>query len=89
MPAYSIRVIGKVQGVFFRVSMQKKAQQLGVRGWVRNEADGSVLIHAEGSEESLQSLIAWCHRGSIHADVQQVDVKGAYKEGFADFQVRR
>ncbi len=89
MPAYSIQVIGKVQGVFFRASTQEKAQQLGVYGWVKNELDGSVLIHAEGSEESLQSLIAWCHHGPMHAKVQQVDVKESHEESHTNFQVRR
>ncbi|MEM9833527.1 MAG: acylphosphatase [Bacteroidota bacterium] len=89
MPAYSIQVTGKVQGVFFRASTQEKAQSLGVRGWVKNEADGSVLIRAEGDEANLQKLIEWCHQGSTHARVQQVYQKEVEEEGCSDFQIRR
>ena len=49
----SIRVTGKVQGVFFRASTREEAQRLGLCGWVRNEADGSVRIEAEGDEPLL------------------------------------
>ncbi|MEM6845103.1 MAG: acylphosphatase [Bacteroidota bacterium] len=89
MPAYSIQVTGKVQGVFFRASTQEKAQSLGVRGWVKNEADGSVLIRAEGDEANLQKLIEWCHQGSTHARVQQVHQKEVEEEGCSDFRIKR
>jgi len=89
MSAYSIQVLGKVQGVFFRASTQEKAQQLGVRGWVRNEPDGSVKIWAEGRTENLKELVAWCHRGPTHARVQRVIVDDIAEENFSDFQIHR
>ena len=48
--AVRIRVYGKVQGVFYRATTKTVADDLGLTGWVKNEADGSVTIIAEGSK---------------------------------------
>ena len=89
MPAYSIKVTGVVQGVFFRASTRDKAQSLGIRGWVRNESDGSVLIRAEGEAGALQELIDWCRHGPSQAKVSDVSVESEEEEGYADFSIRR
>ncbi len=68
----SIRVTGKVQGVWFRRSTQLKARQLDLKGWVQNEPDGSVLMEAFGYAENLQKLLEWCHHGPEHAIVEEV-----------------
>jgi acylphosphatase len=54
---FSIRVNGRVQGVFFRASTKEVADQLGVRGFVRNEPDGKVYIEAEADEEALKRFV--------------------------------
>lgn len=69
MKAITIKVIGKVQGVWFRASTQKKALELGVVGNVRNLEDGSVWVEAQAEEPALQQLIDWCHLGSPNANV--------------------
>ena len=51
-----IEVVGKVQGVFFRASTREVAEKLGISGTVRNLPNGSVLIHAEGSQSQLDQL---------------------------------
>ena len=89
MPCYSIHVNGLVQGVFFRASTRDKAQELGLSGWVRNEADGSVLIHAEGDLEALQELAIWCQQGPPRAEVSNVTIKEISEEGYTDFRVQR
>lgn len=68
-----IRVIGKVQGVFFRMYTKKKALSLGLAGWVSNEDDGSVSIVVEGEESKVEELISWCHHGSPWAKVLKVE----------------
>ena len=74
MPAYQIRITGRVQGVFFRSSTKEKADELGVAGWVKNVSDGSVEVFAEGDEQKLQELIGWCRKGPEQAQVERVEI---------------
>ena len=85
----SIRVTGKVQGVFFRASTREEAQRLDLCGWVRNEADGTVRVEAEGDEPVLEQLVVWCQHGPDQARVADVIVEEGEVEGYSDFQVRR
>ncbi|MBW2128843.1 MAG: acylphosphatase [Deltaproteobacteria bacterium] len=63
---------GRVQGVWFRDSTRRKAEALGVWGWVRNRPDGTVEVLAEGEAEKVRELVSWCHRGPSHARVTRV-----------------
>jgi len=67
-------VEGQVQGVFFRVSTRDQAHQLGLKGWVRNCADGNVELVACGAESALNELEQWLHQGPPMARVDQVTV---------------
>lgn len=67
-------VAGKVQGVFFRESMRREAEALGVRGWVRNNPDGRVEALVEGDRVPVDALVTWCHRGPPDAMVASVHV---------------
>lgn len=89
MRSVVIRVSGKVQGVFYRASTKSKADELGVKGFVRNEPDGSVYIEAEGSEEILQEFITWCKQGPSRAVVANADVKSQPSKNFTEFIVSR
>ncbi len=77
MIAYSIKVEGTVQGVFFRKSAQEKAMQLGLAGWVKNEVDGSVKIFVQGYQHGLSDFIAWCKKGPELAAVNDLTVDRA------------
>jgi acylphosphatase len=70
----SLRVRGKVQGVFFRQSAMTEARRLSLRGWVKNLDDGDVLALAEGDAAAVEQFIQWCHRGPPSARVDSVDV---------------
>ena len=89
MKHLSIKVSGKVQGVYFRASAAEKATELGISGFVRNERDGSVYIEAEGEEENLSQLVVWCHQGPVRAQVSKVDVKEGNVQGFVRFEIER
>ncbi len=82
-------VYGQVQGVSFRVASRRIAQSLGLRGWVRNEMDGSVRVVAEGEEATLRKFLAYLHEGPPAARVVRVDAE--WREAtraFSSFQVR-
>lgn len=89
MKHLDIIVSGKVQGVFYRASAQTVAGELGIRGFVRNEPDGSVFIAAEGRDELLERFVAWCHRGPARASVTGVTIHEGPLAGYDDFKVRR
>jgi acylphosphatase len=75
MKRISILVSGKVQGVFYRVSTEKKAKEIGLTGFVRNEPDGKVYIEAQGTEEQLDELVKWCKRGPERAEVDEITTR--------------
>lgn len=65
-----LKISGRVQGVCFRHYCREQAEQLGMKGVVRNNDDGSVEVVAEGEEESIKSFIAWCRHGPPAARVR-------------------
>lgn len=85
----NIQIIGKVQGVYYRASAKQKADELGIKGFVRNQPNGSVYIEAEASPEVLEQFVQWCHQGSERAVVQQVETTSAPLQNFVEFEVRR
>ena len=89
MQHIKIKVTGKVQGVYFRASTKKKAESLGLCGWCRNEADGSVCIEAEGSAEALAELVHWCHEGPELANVEKVEVIEDEIISYKEFSIKR
>lgn len=83
------RVMGKVQGVFFRASTKQHAESLGLTGWVRNEQDGAVTLMASGAVQDLEQMIIWLHKGPPAARVDQVDWAYRPFEPFDAFSVQR
>ncbi|MDD2700270.1 MAG: acylphosphatase [Sideroxydans sp.] len=83
----SLVVHGRVQGVWFRDSMRREAQRLGVHGWCRNRSDGTVEAMLQGDAVAVDALLAWAHRGPELAQVSRVDV-GQGSGSFTNFEVR-
>lgn len=80
---------GRVQGVFYRASAQEKATELELTGWVRNRADNTVEIVAEGEREDLDALIEWCYVGPPDAYVTGADINWEQYTGeFREFSVK-
>ncbi len=87
IPSYRFVVSGRVQGVYFRQSTLAQAQALGLRGWVRNLADGRVEGLAGGDDpDALVALRQWLQRGPQAARVDtlewQPDDSGYDGDGF-------
>lgn len=72
MPCRCYRVSGRVQGVFYRASTQEQAVGLGVTGYAKNLIDGTVEVMMCGSEDALETLLAWLHQGPPAARVDAV-----------------
>jgi acylphosphatase len=81
-------VRGRVQGVYFRASTQREARRLGLSGWVKNRADGTLEILAEGEETAIRELFGWAQKGPSAARVERVDSRWRSFTGeFADFRI--
>src|SRR4029077_19901366 len=81
-------VRGRVTGVFFRAAAQREARRLGITGWVKNRADGSIEMVAEGEEEAIKEIVSWAHHGPSAARVDNVDVRWrGYTGEFSDFRI--
>ena len=83
-----LTVHGRVQGVWFRSATERTARALGVAGWVRNCADGSVEVVLEGTPERVAAAAAFCHEGPSGARVDRVDTRDEAPEGLTDFELR-
>ena len=81
-------VHGRVQGVFFRDSVRRLADQRGVAGWARNAPNGTMEAVFEGDPDAVDRLVAFCHDGPRGADVDRVDVADEEPEGLTEFSIR-
>lgn len=89
---FAFRVRGRVQGVFFRAHAQKTARDLGLVGYIQNEADGSVLGEAWGSASAILNFRTWLWQGPPAAKVTDVTItpmEGQAREKYEDFTIRR
>lgn len=85
-----LRVSGRVQGVFFRASMNDMAVANSVVGWVENNPDGSVEALLQGREESVKAVQDWARNGPPGARVDSVEVKvGTPDPNLRDFKIIR
>jgi len=83
--ASRLLIEGRVQGVGYRWWAVETASGLGLEGWVRNRADGSVEILALGDHEAIVRLAQACRKGPPHAQVRSVETYGAADDGSVGF----
>ena len=89
MARLHLRITGRVQGVFYRVTAQRAARQLGLTGWVKNRDDGSVELVVEGPIPACEALRAQCESGPPGARVTELVAHWSESSGgFEDFDVR-
>ena len=77
---------GRVQGVFFRDSMRREAQELALGGWVRNRSDGTVEAVVQGETGAVDAIVAWARRGPQRAQVVRVDIEPS-EGSYAGFEI--
>jgi len=81
-------VSGDVQGVVYRYTMRMEADDAGVSGWVRNRRDGTVEAEIEGTDEQVDSMLAWMAEGPPGSRVAHAQVRDAAPTASRGFEVR-
>jgi acylphosphatase len=86
--AFTGRISGRVQGVGYRYFAEKCAHEHGVKGWVRNAADGSVEITAAGETDDLERFLVRLKRGPFPSCVESLDIEWLKEApAFNDFRI--
>jgi len=83
-----VLISGLVQDVWFRATTAKQAVRAGVRGWVRNLADGRVEAVLEGTADAVNEMIDFCSRGPEMARVDRIEVVEEDPENLESFKIR-
>jgi acylphosphatase len=86
---YNITIKGKVQGVSFRKFTKRKADDLNIYGFVKNNSNGNVYIELEGEEDVVQKFLDWCHIGSPLSKVTSVEIERGKIKNFENFQIKQ
>lgn len=86
--AIKVRIAGQVQGVFFRVWVKEKADNLGVMGWIRNRLDGDVEGLFVGPEEAVDALVEVCREGPKPALIDEIKIEPAQGVTPARFEIK-
>lgn len=88
MKHLNIKIFGRVQGVGFRFNTRKRASDLGLKGFVKNESDGSVYVEVEGGAENLENFTEWCKQGPTFAKVKRIEKNEGDIKDFDDFKIK-
>jgi len=72
MPAYTVKISGKVQGVFYRDFTRKNANILELTGWVRNDKEGTVTAYIQGEEDKIDEFLAFLWHGPEASKVKDI-----------------
>jgi acylphosphatase len=87
MKTYRIIVEGTVQGVFFRSFIKEKAEEIGIKGFVRNLEDGRVEVVIEGKDEKVNEMVEACKKGAPHSQIKKTSVEEIKNQGFDEFKI--
>ena len=83
----NLKIYGRVQGVGFRYSAQKKAIELGIKGFVKNQFDGSVYAEVEAEEDILNEFVLWCRKGPSWSRVEKIETEESPILNYKDFKI--
>jgi len=87
MDHINVKIFGKVQGVGFRFSARAKAKELDIKGFVRNEANGTVYAEIEGERKKLRQFIDWCQNDFGFAKVEKIESEQGKMKNFQEFSI--
>ncbi len=87
MQTVHIIIKGKVQGVFYRANAKKKADELGLKGWVKNTGKNGVECVVSGGLNEVALFIEWCKKGPQKAVVSSVTATPAEAQYFQQFSI--
>lgn len=87
MKAAHVIISGKVQGVFFRATVQQEAKNLNIKGWIRNLPTGEVEGFFEGDDSSVKEIINFCKIGPNSAEVENCIVEEQTPKGYKSFKI--
>ena len=79
---------GRVQGVFFRYTVRRRAESARVAGWVRNTPDGAVEAVFEGDPAAVEQMVEFCRHGPSRAEVTGIEVVDEEPEALSGFEIR-
>lgn len=80
-------ISGKVQGVFYRAKAKGEAENLGIKGWIKNTPDRRVEAVVNGNDQPLKQFVEWCKQGPATAIVTNVDVTEVPEQKFEEFEI--
>ena len=89
MKTIKIFITGSVQGVYFRQFVNKTANELKLKGFVRNMDDGRVEVVVEGRDEKVNEMVEACKKGAPQANVKEVQTQELSNQGFDSFKILR
>lgn len=86
-----LKIKGRVQGVGYRYFTVQQARELNIKGWVKNNWNGSVETVLHGSADNIEEMIKRLWKGPAAARVTEINELSVYEESenFHDFSVRR
>jgi len=88
MDSVHVLISGEVQAVGFRSYVKRTAEQLGLKGWVKNLQDGRVEAVFEGKKQDIEQILDSCRKGLEFSRVDKVDIEWIKPEGLKNFEVR-
>jgi acylphosphatase len=89
MKAIKVIIYGKVQGVGFRNFIFLHAKRLNIKGYIKNNPDGTVEAVFEGDEDNINKMVELCKRGPERARVDKIDIKDIEIKNYQDFRIIR
>jgi len=88
MKHLNVRIFGQVQGVGFRYYAKREADDLNLKGIIKNEKDGSVYIELEGEEDSIEDFLEWCNDGPELAKVDKIETEESPLKNYSEFLIQ-